>query len=114
MTRWSIAAVVALVLGMPGAASAGWRAECRALARDCRKSRGAILTTTTTTIPFSSCLSENCHGHCVQVDGQAYVLVWDAVSGDCEIESPPAPITTTTTMTATTTTTIHPLLFWRW
>ena len=43
MTRWSLAAVVALVLAMPSAARAGWRANCRAAARECRMTHGASL-----------------------------------------------------------------------
>src|SRR5437879_3666310 len=110
MTRWSVAAVVALVLAMPGVAAAGWRAECRELARDCRRHHGTTTTTstttTTTTIRVGPCQSMNCLGQCVTVNGQEYVLVGDALSGQCLIPGiccVPELACPTTTATSTTT-----------
>jgi hypothetical protein len=89
MKRWSVAAVVAVVLAMPSPAPAGWRADCRATARACRKSRGASLVTTTT-IPSIACPSQNCGGgHCIMFNGQPYVLMWDALDGACSLPMGP-------------------------
>ncbi len=114
MTRWSVAAVVALGLAMPGVVSAGWRAECRAAGRACRKSHGASLTTTTTAstttttsaaIQTTACPSQNCQGVCLKVNGEYWVRLSDALN-PC-ICGPPyeCGYTTTTTESTTTTTT---------
>src|SRR4030095_16213049 len=89
MKRWNAVAVVVLLLAMPVPAPAGWRADCRAAARACRKSHGATATTTTTTIPGVACGSPNCHGHCIMVNGQLYVSIVDALSGNCSLPMPP-------------------------
>lgn len=88
--------------------SAGWRADCRAAARECRKTRGASLT-----IPLTSCESQNCSGgHCVMVNGQIYVRLDDALFGVCSLPRPPdcslcsafcSSTTTSTTVASTTT-----------
>src|SRR5579862_8947093 len=87
MTRWTVAAIVALVLAMPAVVSAGWRANCRAAGRACRKSHGASLTTTTasTTTTTSAaiqnvaCPSWNCQGVCIKVNGEYWVRLSDAL-----------------------------------
>src|SRR5947208_2187899 len=76
-----------LVLVWSTTCSAGWRADCRALGRECRRNHGTTSTTTTstttTTIRIGPCQSMNCLGQCVTVNGQEYVLVGDALSGQC-------------------------------
>ena len=78
--------LVSLLLLAAVPAHAGWRAECRALARTCRHQHG----TTTTTLPFEPCGSENCHGMCLIIDGQYYVAMVDALSGECSLPCPPS------------------------
>jgi hypothetical protein len=113
MTRWNVAAVVAVVVAMPPPAPACWRADCRAAARSCRKRRGAPTTTTTTTIPEIACPSMNCGGHCIMVNGEAYVSMFDALYGfcsfptlppDCDLCSEYCSSATTSTLAASTTT----------
>jgi len=75
---------------------------------------GASLVTTSTsstTIPFSSCESMNCYGDCIRVNGDIYVRESDALAGLCEFFHPPAcdvcadfcASTTTSTTSSTTT-----------
>jgi len=113
MTRRSVAAVVALVLGMPSVISAGWRAECRRAARECRMTHGASLTTmstTSTTLERTTCPSQNCGAQCVFVNGYPYVDMFAALNGECELFRPPdcslcSTFCSSTTTTSTTTTT---------
>jgi hypothetical protein len=84
-----VTAGILLALVASTVCSAGWRADCRAQAHACRKSHGASLVTTTTMIQFSGCPSQNCGAsHCVMVNGQPYVLMWDALRGLCSLPMP--------------------------
>src|SRR5690349_4903971 len=108
MTPWCVAAGVAVVLAMPGIASAGWRANCRAASRECRMSHGASLVTTSTTLERTTCPSQNCSSAaCILVNGYPYVDMFDALNGECELFRPPdcglcAEFCSSTTTTTTT------------